>query len=380
MQPTQHLNATAALALSIELSGKSWRIAATDGHQANPAQIKIELEQRWDRLRELLVRIEGLQKRWGLPADAAVTVIYEAGQDGFWIARALQRLGVRVLVVDPASVPVARHARRRKTDRLDALKLLEVLRAWLRGECSEVHMVRIPTEEAEAQRLLSRRRGLLQKEVGQHRDRIRKLLLLHGCADTVDDSFPERLMAGEVRRADGRPLPQELWDWLLLECERLDLARRQLASLEKTLMQQLPEAVQRSIAVLAQLKGVGWVGAMRLVLELFWRDFANRRQVAACVGLTPQPYDSGESHTDQGISKQGNRRVRALLIEMAWDWLRYQPGSDLAQWFAKRTAGDHKRGKRVAIVAVARRLVIDLWRYLRQGVIPPGAQLKAATH
>jgi transposase len=283
---------------------------------------------------------------------------------------------MRVFVVDAASVPVARHARRRKTDRLDAIKLLEVLRAWLRGERSEVHMVRIPSEDAEAQRLLTRHRGLLQKEVAQHRDRIRKLLLLHGCADAVDGTFAERLLAGQIRRADGRALPEPLWTWLLREAERLDLVNRQLADSNKNLLQQLPANVQRTIALLAQLKGVGWVGATRLVLELFWRDFANRRQVGACVGLVPQPYDSGQSHSDQGISKQGNRRVRALLIEMAWLWLQHQPDSALARWFARRTAGDHKRGKRVAIVAVARRLAIDLWRYLREGVIPPGAKLK----
>jgi transposase len=272
---------------------------------------------------------------------------------------------------------VARQARRRKTDRLDALKLLDVLRSWLRGERSEVRMVHIPSEEAEAQRLLARERGLLQKEIEQHRDRTRKLLLLHGCIDELDDSFVERLAAGKVRRADGRPLPEELWDWLMREWERMELVCSQRAKLEKTLLHQLDESVQRCIALLARLKGIGWVGAMRLVLELFWREFANRRQVGACVGLVPQPYDSGDSHVDQGISKQGNRRVRALLIEMAWMWLRYQPDSALAQWFAKRTGGPNKRGKRIAIVAVARRLAIALWRYLRDGVIPAGAQLKA---
>ena len=185
-------------------------------------------------------------------------------------------------------------------------------------------------------------------------------------------------MAGQVRRADGRPIPEELWQWLLRECERLELAKRQFAAVQQTLMHQLPEPLQRMIAQLARLKGVGWVGATRLVLELFWRDFANRRQVGACVGLVPQPYDSGDSHSDQGISKQGNRRVRALLIEMAWKWLTYQPDSALAQWFARRTAGANKRGRRVAIVAVARRLAIELWRWLREGIQPAGAELKQA--
>jgi transposase len=375
MQPAQHLNATAVLTLSIELAAASWKFAATDGKRLNPTVLKLDAQQRWTRLHGLLEHVQALKQKWGLPAGARVAVIYEAGQDGFWIARALQAQGVDVFVVDAASIPVARQARRRKTDRLDALKLLEVLRAWLRGERSEVHMVRVPTEDAEALRLLSRKRGLLQKEVGQHRDRIRKLLLLHGCSDELDESFPERLMAGQIRRADGRPLPQQLWDWLMLEWERLELAQRQLAAMQG-LLHQLPESVQRSIANLARLKGVGWVGAMRLVLELFWRDFTNRRQVGACVGLVAQPYDSGDSHTDQGISKQGNRRVRALLIEMAWMWLRHQPRSELSKWFARRTAGANKRGKRVAIVAVARRLAIALWRYLHDGLMPAGAQLK----
>jgi len=143
------------------------------------------------------------------------------------------------------------------------------------------------------------------------------------------------------------------------------------------MLAQLPPQVQTSIVTLTRLQGVGEVGAKRLVLELFWRRFDNRRQVGSCVGLEPQPYNSGDSRIDQGISKQGNRRVRALAIEMAWMWLRYQPDSALARWFAQRTGGANKRGKRIAIVAVARRLVISLWRYLKDGVVPDGAQMKA---
>ena len=378
MQPTQRVDRRTALDVSLELAGKAWKVAATDGQRRHPAVLVVDGDPRWARLQALLRRLRELQPRWKVPRACPVHVIYEAGQDGFWIARALEAEGIQVIVVDAASVPVARHARRAKTDRLDALKLLEALRGWLRGERGELRVLHRPSEQAEARRLLARERGLLQKEVGQHRDRARKLLLLHGCTEELDDSFAERLIAGKVRCADGSKLPEELWSWLLREAERLDLARQQLAKLEGTLMHQLPEPVQRCVAHLAQLKGVGWVGAMRLVLELFWRDFANRRQVGACVGLVPQPYDSGNSHVDQGISKQGNRRVRALLIEMAWFWVRYQPGSELARWFVKRTTTGNKRGKRIAIVAVAWRLAIALWRYLREGVIPAGGQLKTA--
>lgn len=378
MQPTQRVDRRIALDISLELASKTWKMAAADGKRAHPAVLVVDACPLWARLQALIGRIRELQGKWGLPQGSPVHLIYEAGQDGFWIARALEAQGIQVFIVDAASIPVARQARRAKTDRLDALKLLQVLRGWLRGERGELRMLHMPSEAAEAQRLLARERGLLQKEVGQHRDRARKLLLLHGCTEELDDGFAERLMAGKVRRADGTPLPEELWSWLVREAERLELARDQLRRLEKTLLHQLPQPVQRSIAHLAQLRGVGWVGAMRLVLELFWRDFATRRQVGACVGLVPQPYASGNSEIDQGISKQGNRRVRALLIEMAWFWVRYQKRSELARWFAKRTANGSKRGKRVAIVAVARRLAIALWRYLRDGVIPCGAQLKPA--
>jgi len=378
MQPTQRDDRNPALEVSLELAGKSWKLAVSHAGRANPAIVQVNATGLWERLQQLLQQLNEFRRRWRLAADCPVVLIYEAGQDGFWIARALQAEGIEVFVVDAASIPVPRHARRAKTDRLDAIKLLQVLRNWLRGERGEVRMVHIPSEAAEAQRLLTRERGLLQKEVQQHVDRIRKRLRLYGCTEELDAQFVERLTAGEVRHADGRPLPEELWDWLMREWERLELARKQLGCLEKTLFHQLPEQVQQTITLLARLSGVGWVGATRLVLELFWRDFANRREVGACVGLVPQPYDSGDSHSDQGISKQGNARVRSLLIEMAWMWLRHQPDSELAQWFARRTAGPSKRGKRIAIVAVARRLAIALWRYLRDGEIPAGARLKMA--
>lgn len=378
MQPTQRIDRIATLEASLEVAVRSWKLALTHGRRLRPAVLDVKASDLWCRLQELLARLQEFKRKWGLAASCRVTLIYEAGQDGFWIARALQANGIQVLVVDAASIPVPRQARRAKTDRLDALKLLDVLRAWLRGERCGVRMVHVPSEQAEALRQMPRERGLLQKEVQQHRDRCRKLLRLCGCVQEIDASFAERLTAGQVRCADGRPLPEQLWERLLRECERLELARCQLAGMERTLLEQLPPNVQRCIATLARLKGIGWVGAMRLVLELFWRDFSNRRQVAACVGVVPQPYDSGESHVDQGISKQGNRRVRALLIEMAWMWLKYQPGSALAQWFARRTAGAAKRGKRIAIVAVARRLAIDVWRCLCDGVTPAGAELKNA--
>ena len=383
MKPAQETDFTPSgelLAASLELSKGSWKIALHDGRRDKPALHTVSSEQASKRLADAAAVIESTKTKWGLSERARVVVVFEAGQDGFWIERALTALGYEVLIVDPASIPVARRARRAKTDRLDAIMLVSCLLAWLRGERDRMHVIHVPSVDAEAQRHLARDRGELQKEIGQHRDRMRKLLRTVGCWDSVEGKFAERLAQDAVRCHDGQPLPAQLKARLERECSRLALAEKQLGALEADMVKELPEAVRGRIAQLMRLKAIGPVGAMRLVLELYWRDFDNRRQVGSCVGLVPQPYDSGESRVDQGISKQGNRRVRALLIEMAWFWLRYQPGSALSKWFAQRTGGTgaNKRGKRIAIVAVARRLAIALWRYLKDGVIPEGAALKAA--
>jgi len=369
------------LAVSLELAGAKWKVALHDGRRDHPAVHTVAQPQAAARLQAVLDLIEQQKEKWLLPADVRLVISYEAGQDGFWIYRTLQAHGIKCYVVDPASIPVERHKRRAKTDRLDAIKLVINLRAWLRGERDRMHAVHVPSLQDEASRQLMRDRGQLQKEVLQHCDRMRKLLATLGCWDEVDNkNFAGRLARDEVKCHDGAPLPPELRQRLLRECDRLALARQQLATLEKTRQASVPEPARARSDALARLKGIGEVGASRLALELFWREFSNRRQVGACVGLVPQPYDSGESQTDQGISKQGNRRVRALLVEMAWTWLRYQPGSALTQWFNRRTQGTgaNRRARRIAIVAVARRLAIALWRYLKDGVIPEGAHLKSA--
>ncbi|MFM0351311.1 IS110 family RNA-guided transposase [Paraburkholderia sp. RL17-347-BIC-D] len=369
------------LAVSLELAAAKWKVALHDGRRDSPAVHTVAEPQAVSRLQAVLTLIGQQKEKWALPADARVVVSYEAGQDAFWIFRALQACGIECHVVDPASIPVERHKRRAKTDRLDAIKLVISLRAWLRGERDRLRVIRVPSTQDEASRHLMRDRGQLQKEVLQHRDRMRKLLVTLGCWDEVDSrKFAGRLARGELRCHDGAPLPAELHERLVRACARLTLVEQQLATLEKTRETSLPEPARERIDRLTRLNGIGPVGGSRLALELFWRQFSNRRQVGACVGLAPQPFDSGESRVDQGISKQGNRRVRALLIEMAWSWLRYQPGSALTLWFHRRTQGtpSSRRIRRVAIVAVARRLAIALWRYLQDGVLPEGAQLKSA--
>jgi len=368
------------LAVSLELAAAKWKVALHDGRRDKPAVHTVAEPQAAARLQEVLDLIEAHKEKWSLPADVRIAVSYEAGQEAFWICRALQARHIECYVVDPASIPVERHQRRAKTDRLDVIKLVINLRAWLRGERDRMHVVHAPSPQDEASRQLMRERGQLQKEVLQHLDRMRKLLATLGCWDAVNHrAFAGRLQRDEVCCHDGAPLPRQLRERLLRECERLALVEQQLAALEKTRQTEVPALARQRCDALERLHGIGEVGASRLALELFWREFKNRREVGACVGLVPQPYDSGDSQADQGISKQGNRRVRALLIEIAWNWLRYQPNSALTKWFNQRTqgTGPNRRARRIAIVAVARRLTIALWRYLRDGELPKGAQLKS---
>lgn len=380
MKPTRTNYSTLSepvLSVSLELATASWKIALHDGKRENAAIKTVNADAPEQRLQQVIDEIGKIKAKWDFPENGRVVVLYEAGQDGFWIARALTARGIETLICDPASLLVNRHARRAKTDRLDAIKLVDCLRAWLGGERGRMRVIHMPSIEAEAERHQVRDRGQLQKEAMQHRDRIRKLLRTVGCWDSADGAITDRLVQDKLRCHDGTALPPHLKARLLRECERLALADQQFAALEKELIKQLPMPVQERVTKLQRLRAVGKVGAVRLVLELFWRRFRDRRQVGACVGLVPQPYDSGDSHSDQGISKQGNRRVRALLIEMAWFWLRYQPHSAISRWYAQRIGdGKSKRGKRIAIVAVARRLAIVLWRYLEHDVVPDGAELK----
>jgi transposase len=290
------------LAVSLELAAAKWKVALHDGRREKPAVHTVAQPQAAARLQAVLDLIERHKEKWSLPAGVRTVVSYEAGQDAFWICRALQARGIECYVVDPASIPVERRRRRAKTDRLDVIKLITNLRAWLRGERDRMHVVHVPSPQDEASRQLMRDRGELQKEVLQHRDRMRKLLVTLGCWDEVGHKdFAGRLARDEVRCHDGTPLPPELRERLLRECERLALAEQQLAALEKTRQASVPAAARKRSEDLARLKGIGEVSASRLALELFWREFSNRRQVGACVGLVPQPF------YEQEVVKENHR-------------------------------------------------------------------------
>lgn len=373
----QHKADDQILAVALELSKASWKVAMSDAWH-NPRIKNADAQQPLKRLEQVLALIKDARARWALPEEVRLVVLYEAGQDGFWIQRALTARGIEALVIDPASLPVERKARRAKTDRLDACRLVEALLGWLRGELQRFRVLRQPSVAQEDSRHWGREREQLQREMQQHRDRMVKLLVTQGCWEKLDRGFAQRLANGELRDWEGKPLGATLLVRLQRELTRWQQARDQLKQLEQERAERFSVQQQAQLTQLVQLRGVGPVSAQRLVLELFWRHFANARQLGACVGLVPQPYDSGTMRKDQGISKQGNRRVRALLIELAWMWLRYQPDSALSCWFSSKVQGDSKRSRRVAIVALARRLLIALWRYLERGVLPEGSQLKAA--
>lgn len=367
------------LAVSLELSAGSWKVAFHDGCRQQPRVVTLRADEPMARVAELREAVSDVRKRWGLAESPRVLVGYEAGQEGFWLARVLPDFGFEVLVMDPASIPVERHARRRKTDRLDAIELVMLLRRWLLGEVGAFSQVRVPAPEDEDQRSLVRERWQLAKECNQHRDRIRKLLRTQGCwVKAIDTRLGQRLLAGELRAVGDRALPAALMGRLQREWQRLEQVMSQLRARERSIVasEGLDDRVQRQIEALTRLRAVGSWSALPLATELFWRRFNNRREVGACVGLVGQPYDSGDSRQDQGISKRGNRKLRAVLVELSWMWLKHQPDSELSRWFRRRTEGQGKRARRVMIVALARKLVIALWRYLEHGEIPAGAKLK----
>ena len=319
------------------------------------------------------------EQRYGV--QIKTIVIQEAGLDGFWIHRLLLADGIESHVVDAASIAVNRRHRRAKTDAIDGETLLRTLMAWARGERRVCSMVRAPSPEDEDRRRLTRERGTLLKERIQHTNRIRGLLSGQGVRDynPLRRNRFERLEA--LRTGDGRELPAMLKAEIRRELDRIALATTQLAAVERArdaLIRTDAEEPNNPAALLLKLKGLGPEFASLLWLESLFRSFGNRRQVAAYGGLAPSPWQSGGVERDQGISKSGTRRLRKTMIELAWFWLRHQPDSALSHWFQARVGAAKGRIRRIAIVALARKLLVALWRYTTQGVVPEGAVFKAA--
>jgi transposase len=358
----------------MELSAKKWRLGFTTGLGQKLRNRSIDagdLEALWD-------EIARAKERFGLPESTSEVSCYEAGRDGFWIHRAMVERGIRSLVIDPASVQRDRRKKKRKTDRLDVKKLMRCLIHWYQGDTSVWAVVEPPSEDAEDARHFHRELEALKKERTRHAVRIKGLLNLHGIrVEKIGPGFKDFL--DEVRLWNGSKLPPQLKDRLVREYERYVLVREQILTLERqrrAAIQELKDPRMDQVRHLVRLKGIGENGAWLLVMELFgWREFRNRRQVGSIAGLTPTPWASGDEDNEQGIDKAGNRRVRAMMIELAWCWLRYQPRSELALWFERRFGSGGKRARRIGIVALARRLLVALWRYLVDGVVPKGAVL-----
>lgn len=363
------------MAVAVEISSAKWVVASYAGGARRVRRKVLEQATPEARFAALLAEIGEARARAGLTETAQVVVAYEAGQEGFWLVRALAERGWEAGVIDPVSLPVDRRARRAKTDRLDARALVLALWNSMNGEGAAVRMLRIPDADAEDAREWQREQGRLERERRACADRLRKKLRTQGIW-VLPRGWREALREGRLRTFAGQPLGAMLQAALGVELARLEAAEAHLKAWSRQL-EQMPPVVAQRITRLADLRGIGPVGARGLALQLYWRQFCNRRQVGACVGLVGVPYDSGTLRCDQGISKAGDPRLRALLIELAWLWLRYQPDSALTRWFLRRTQGAGKRGRRVMVVAVARKLAIALWKYLQYGVMPEGARMKA---
>jgi transposase len=365
--------ASAKLDLAFELGWTSWNLAFSTGMAQKPRLRTIPARD----LNGLQSEIRRAKQRFDLADDAPVVSCYEAGRDGFWLHRYLDQNAIANSVVDASSIEVNRRARRAKSDRLDVAKLLTMLIRYHGGEHKLWSVVRVPSPDDEDRRQPHRELMAVKEERTEHSNRIKGLLANLGLDVVVDDELPTRL--GQLRQWDGTPVPAELTARILREWERFLLVDRQARELENAQWQAFGNnetADVEKLRLLLDLKAIGPMSATLFVREFFgWRQIKNRRELASLAGLTPTPYASGESQREQGISKAGNRRLRGMAVEIAWSWLRWQPESALSLWYQRRFGSGNARLRKVGIVALARKLLIALWRYLEEGEIPEGAKI-----
>jgi len=366
---------SAVLYMALELSRKKWKVGFSDGKMPKIREVTIDAGD----LERLRSELSKAKEKLSLAESVQVRSCYEAGREGFWVHRALTGMGIENIVVDAASIEVNRRKRRTKTDRMDVQKLVRQLIRYWRGEKEVWQVVRVPSQEAEARRQLHREMEVLKEERKRHRVRIQSLLFTQGINTKVSAHFLRKLE--QLRCWNGEPVAAEMKRRIEAEYHRLELVQVQIREAKKQQAKQIKSGAEdhvlRKVQKLQQLVGLGLGSSWIFVMELFgWRSFRNRRELASAIGLTPTPYNSGDSVREQGISRAGNRRVRKLSIEIAWCWLRLQPNSRLSQWYTQRFGSGGARMRRIGIVAMARRLVIDLWRYLETGTVPQGAVLR----
>jgi transposase len=358
---------------ALELSKKSWLLAIQFPDREQPSLYPIA----GGDAEKLMAKLTQARDRWAKTSGALpmITLCYEVGYDAFWLARFLKARGVECLVIDPGSLQVSRRGRRVKTDRVDVKTLLRTLIAWCRGERHVWSLVRIPSIDEEDLRRSHRERSRLVRERTAHINRIKGLLFAQGIRDINVKSRYKTLAVDELVTGDGHRLPPRLAGEIAREIRRLATVQEQIAEIERE-RDAAPttcEATERKRDLLSQLKSIGPAISAFLSREVYYRQFANQRQVGSFLGLTPSPYDSGEEERCQGISRAGSGHARAVMIEAAWLWIKHQPKSALSRWFVERTAGQSKRVRKIMIVAVARKLAIALWRYVELGLVPQGA-------
>jgi transposase len=382
-QTTNMAELDVAVLAAIELSKSAWLLAIHD-----PISSKVSHRRADGGDVEALISIlrryqRDVQAHTG--AEVGIECVFEAGYDGFWLHRRLARVGIACRVMDPASLKVDRRARRVKTDRVDAESLLRALQSWRRGDRRACAFVRVPSIEDEDARRPHRELARLRKERVSHVNRIKALLALHGVRDYRPLRTDRRVVLAELRTGYDEALPTNCRREVERELSRLELALQHIAEVEAAMSADAKESAGQvleqsangeAVTALEKLTCVGRETAVVLAREVLCRDFRDRRSLAAFAGLTPSPYSSGRLQHEQGISKAGNAIVRARLVQLAWRWVRFQNGSDITEWFVARTNGNSKRSRRVAIVAVARKLLVALWRYATQGLVPTGAKLR----
>lgn len=367
----------ATVYVAFELSKSKWQLGVLTPGCEKMSRYRVDAGD-LAAVTSVLGRVRAKAAQTGKPVR--IVSCYEAGFDGHWLHRWLCDQGVINYTIDASSIEVNRRARRAKTDRIDLALLMRAFLAYLRGEPGVCSVVRVPTPEEEDRKRRTRERERLLKERTAHSNRIKGLLHGQGIRDVMalKPSFLSDLE--RMRTGDGRPLPPHLKDELRREHERLLLVHKQIKALEaaNVAAHRAPAAgsVEAKAVQLAQLRGLGAQFAQVLSNEVFYRDLKNRRQVGSCVGLTDTPYDSGDSRRQQGISKAGNHRARKAAIELAWLWVQHQPDSALSRWFRERVGNVKGRIRKIAIVALARKLMVALWRYLETGLVPTGAVMR----
>ena len=359
--------------MALELSAAKWKVGTTVGLGQKPREQSVDAGD----LEALTEELAKAKERFGLPSDVRVVSCFEAGRDGFWIHRWLEAQGIENVVIDPASVHVDRRKKRAKTDRLDLGKLIRSLIRWFGGEPKVWSVVQVPSVKDEDDRQLHRELRALKSEQTRHTNRIKSLLISQGVKILARNGFVGLLQ--RYRVWDGSLLPKHMVSRLEREYQRLQIVREQIRHLEmqrrETLRKSQDEKVEK-VRQLMRLRGLAYNSSWLFVMEFFgWRQFKNRRQVGSLAGLTPTPFNSGDMDRELGIDKSGNPRVRTMAIEIAWCWLRFQPQSELSLWFQRRFGNGGKRARRIGIVALARRLLVALWRFTDQGVVPTGAVL-----